>query len=185
MTPEEEFPATTEQNLRERLNRARLSVPVHRVKERAQAVPSSVERLRGEGRLAGVGKSEYLAVKGALHERLLNELNSRSMLGVAEDALAAAVRDFVQHILAVEELPLNEAERKQLAEDLIEETVGVGPLAPLMADPAVTDILVNGPDQVYIERFGRLEADRGALPRHRSFAADHPADRRPRRPAHR
>src|SRR6202011_6138080 len=41
--------------------------------------------------------------------------------------------------------------------DLLEETIGVGPLAPLMADPAVTDILVNGPHQVYIERFGRLE----------------------------
>jgi pilus assembly protein CpaF len=39
----------------------------------------------------------------------------------------------------------------------MEETIGVGPLAPLMADPAVTDILVNGPDNVYIERFGRLE----------------------------
>ena len=39
----------------------------------------------------------------------------------------------------------------------MEETLGVGPLAPLLADPAVTDILVNGPDQVYVERFGRLE----------------------------
>ena len=67
------------------------------------------------------------------------------------------MRDFVDRVLQLEDLPLNEAERKQLAEDLIEETVGVGPLAPLMADPAVTDILVNGPNQVYIERFGRLE----------------------------
>src|SRR5207237_10372209 len=83
--------------------------------------------------------------------------NGRALLGVAEEALATAVRDFVGHVLATQELPLNEAERKQLAEDLIEETLGVGPLAALMADPAVTDILVNGPDQVYVERFGRLE----------------------------
>ncbi len=60
-------------------------------------------------------------------------------------------------MLAAEDVPLNTAERKRLADDLIEETVGVGPLAPLMADPAVTDILVNGPDTVYVERFGRLE----------------------------
>ena len=40
---------------------------------------------------------------------------------------------------------------------LLEETLGVGPLAPLMADPAVSDILVNRPDQIYVERFGRLE----------------------------
>ena len=60
-------------------------------------------------------------------------------------------------MLATEDLPLNEPERRRLADDLLEETLGVGPLAPLMADPAVTDILVNRFDQVYIERFGRLE----------------------------
>jgi pilus assembly protein CpaF len=59
--------------------------------------------------------------------------------------------------LAQEDLPLNDAERRRLADDLLEETIGVGPLAPLLADPAVTDVLVNRPDQVYIERFGRLE----------------------------
>ena len=48
-------------------------------------------------------------------------------------------------------------ERERLVEELVEETIGVGPLAPLMADPAVTGILVNGPNTVYVERFGRLE----------------------------
>ena len=78
-------------------------------------------------------------------------------MGGGEEALAAYVRDFVARVLRDENLPLNEAERRQLTDDLLEETIGVGPLAPLMADPAVTDILVNGPNQVYIERFGRLE----------------------------
>ena len=54
-------------------------------------------------------------------------------------------------------MPLNDAERRRLVDDLLEETLGVGPLAPLMADPAVSDILVNRPDQIYVERFGRLE----------------------------
>ena len=44
-----------------------------------------------------------------------------------------------------------------MVDDLLEETIGVGPLAPLLADPAVTDVLVNGPYKVFIERFGRLE----------------------------
>jgi pilus assembly protein CpaF len=104
-----------------------------------------------------LGRAEYQTVKGELHERLLDEINQRKLLGSGEEALAAAAREFVERVLETEDLPVNEAERKQLAEDLIEETVGVGPLAPLMADPAVTDILVNGPNQVYIERFGRLE----------------------------
>ena len=54
-------------------------------------------------------------------------------------------------------LALNEEERERLVEELVEETLGVGPLAPLMADPAVTDVLVNSPDAVYVERLGRLE----------------------------
>ena len=54
-------------------------------------------------------------------------------------------------------MALNEAERVRLAEELTDETIGMGPLAPLLADPAVSDILVNGPDKVYVERFGSLE----------------------------
>ncbi len=67
------------------------------------------------------------------------------------------VQAFVDEALQSEDLPLNEDERRRLVGDLLEETLGVGPLAPLMADPAVTDILVNRPEQVYVERFGRLE----------------------------
>jgi pilus assembly protein CpaF len=71
--------------------------------------------------------------------------------------VVAAVRGFVDEVLATEELALNERERAQLTDELVEEALGVGPLAPLMADPAVTDILVNRHDLVYVERFGRLE----------------------------
>jgi pilus assembly protein CpaF len=60
-------------------------------------------------------------------------------------------------VLATEDLPLNGEERGRLADELTQETLGVGPLAQLMADPAVTDILVNGPDKVWVERFGRLQ----------------------------
>jgi pilus assembly protein CpaF len=67
------------------------------------------------------------------------------------------VREFTERVLATEDIPLNEDERGRLAEELIEETTGLGPLAPLMADPAISDILVNGPNQVWVERFGRLE----------------------------
>ena len=92
---------------------------------------------------------------------------------------------FVDEALQAEDLPLNEDERRRLVDDLLEETLGVGPLAPLMADPAVTDILVNRPDQVYVERFGRLEKTDVRFRDTRPSGADHPADRRPRRPADR
>jgi pilus assembly protein CpaF len=100
---------------------------------------------------------EYLSVKGNLHQRLLEQLDRENLLGASEETLTEFVRTFVAQALRVEDLPLNEAERRQLVGDLLEETFGAGPLASLMADPAVTDILVNGPQQVYVERFGRLE----------------------------
>ena len=103
------------------------------------------------------GAAEHLSVKGKLHQRLLDELDRRNVLTASEDSLTEFVQTFVDDALREEDLPLNEDERRRLVGDLLEETLGVGPLAALMADPAVTDILVNRPDQVYVERFGRLE----------------------------
>ena len=102
--------------------------------------------------------SDYLALKADLQVRLLDEVTARDMLEADDEALAAFVRDFVARVLAAEELPLNEREQERLAVELTAETLGLGPLAPFMGDPAVTDILVNAPDRVYIERFGRLES---------------------------
>ncbi len=102
-------------------------------------------------------KSDYMSIKGMLQERLLNDIGARNLLSSGEQEVAELVQEFVTRVVDVEDIPLNEAERRRLAEELTEETTGVGPLAPLMADPAVTDILVNGPDRVYVERFGRLE----------------------------
>jgi pilus assembly protein CpaF len=101
--------------------------------------------------------SDYPSIKADLQARLLDEITRRRMLEAEEQALSTFVRDFVDRVLAAEELPLNQVERARLADELTAETLGVGPLAPLLADPAVADILVNGPEQVYVERFGRIE----------------------------
>jgi pilus assembly protein CpaF len=138
------------------MTRALLSLPLSRVKEKP-ATEARLEWARIEQPAARTSRAEYLAVKGMLHQRLLDELDERNMLSSGEEFLAGAVRDFVDRVLATEDVPLNDSERGRLADDLLEETLGIGPLAPLMADPAVTDILVNRSDQVYVERFGRLE----------------------------
>jgi pilus assembly protein CpaF len=103
------------------------------------------------------GRADYLAVKAALHERLLDEISERGLLDSDGADVAALVQEFAARAIQSEEMPLNEAERVRLAEELTDETIGMGPLAPLLADPAVSDILVNGPDRVYVERFGKLE----------------------------
>lgn len=106
---------------------------------------------------AGHGAVSYLRVKADLHQQLLSDLERRNLINANEEQLAGLVEDFVDQALAGQDLALNEPERRQLVDDLLEETLGVGPLAPLLADPAVTDVLVNGPFRVFIERFGRLE----------------------------
>jgi len=99
---------------------------------------------------------DFLSIKARLHGRLLDEIGERSMYGSGEEAIARAVQDFVMRVLQTEDIPLNATERERLADELTEETLGLGPLAPLMADPAITDILVNGPEKIWVEKFGRL-----------------------------
>ena len=102
-------------------------------------------------------RADYLAVKATLQERLIDEMGERRLLESDSQDVAATVQAFAARAIESENIPLNEAERVRLAEELTDETIGMGPLAPLLADPAVSDVLVNGPDRVYVERFGRIE----------------------------
>ena len=101
--------------------------------------------------------TDYISVKAALQERVIQEMQDRDLLGAGDEVLSEAVTAFVQDVLQTEELPITEDEHDHLARELVEEALGIGPLAPLLADPAVTDILVNGHDRVFVERFGALE----------------------------
>ena len=151
-------PSVPEQDWRQRFLKANLSLPSGRVRSAEKAAPTrTITAVPAAAQPTQSGGAEYLSVKGTLHQRLLDQLDKRNLLTASEETLTEFVRTFVDQALRVEELPLNEDERRRLVGDLLEETLGVGPLASLMADPAVSDILVNRPDQVYVERFGRLE----------------------------
>ncbi len=146
-----------EEDRRQRLLKSSLSLPAARAKSAKKPGPSRTVAAAPPPPLPVRGGMEHNSVKGALHTRLLDELDRRNLLSAGEETLADFVETFVNEALASEDLPLNEGERRRLVDDLLEEILGVGPLASVMADPAVTDILVNGPRQVYVERFGRLE----------------------------
>ena len=148
------------------INRRRLSRPTADAAARLKTVAARGGRLAGEesdsvvakaGAAGKPGRSDYLTVKAALQARLLDEIGERGLLETEGMDVAAAVHEFAARAIASEDVGLNEVERIRLAEELTDETIGMGPLAPLLADPAVSDILVNAPDQVYVERFGRLE----------------------------
>ncbi len=101
--------------------------------------------------------SGYTHVKQQLLEGLMEVLNPQAVANASLQQVEAAIREYVAAALNDNEQPLSSAEREQLHEDLLYEVMGLGPLTPLMADPTVTDILVNGPDHIYVERKGLLE----------------------------
>ncbi|QDS91718.1 Putative conjugal transfer protein [Roseimaritima multifibrata] len=142
---------------RQQLSKVRFKVPAERATERESS--KNAFSVSSDGATRSKTKTaDYITVKSGLHQRLLDLLNESRFVGASDEVLEDAVQEFVERILDTEDLPLNAAEQRQLADDLTEETLGVGPLAPLLGDPAVTDILVNRFDQIYIERFGKLEA---------------------------
>src|SRR5262245_26073396 len=84
------------------------------------------------GKAGKPGRADYLTVKAALHERLLDEIGERGLLDSDNADVAAAVQEFAARAIESEAVPLNEAERVRLAEELTDETIGMGPLAPLL-----------------------------------------------------
>jgi pilus assembly protein CpaF len=76
---------------------------------------------------------------------------------MSRQQIEAEVGDIVAEELAKQNQALNQAERKQLVGDVLDELLGLGPLEPLLKDPTITDILVNGHDRVFVERYGVLE----------------------------
>lgn len=100
---------------------------------------------------------EFQELKTSLHRKLLERLNLTS-LGERDRAEAELeVAKLVRHMIAQESTPLNMEEREKVVEHLLYEIFGLGPLEPLLKDQAISDILVNGHDSIYIERNGRLE----------------------------
>ena len=102
---------------------------------------------------------DYQALKGRVHTELLNRLNLDRLSTVRREDAEPELRTLIAAILEREQqkMPLSLAERESLVVDVLHELFGLGPLEALLADPTISDILVNRHDQVYIEREGRLE----------------------------
>ena len=102
---------------------------------------------------------DYQALKGRVHTELLNRLNLDRLATVRREEAEPELRTLIATILEREQqkMPLSLAERESLVVDVLHELFGLGPLEALLADPSISDILVNRHDQVYVEREGRLE----------------------------
>ena len=102
-------------------------------------------------------ESQYADLKTRIHRQLIDRLDLSKLAVIPPDVVRAEIALVVQGLLDEEQTPLSRQERDNLVLEVWHETFGLGPLEPLMQDPTVSDILVNGPRNIYVERRGKLE----------------------------
>ncbi len=106
----------------------------------------------------GTGQQSFQDMKARLHRTLINRMDLTKLSSLTQEQVHAEVSRLAESVLAQEAMPLSAAERERLVNDVQHELFGLGPLEPLLADPTISDILVNSHHTIYIERRGKIEA---------------------------
>jgi pilus assembly protein CpaF len=99
----------------------------------------------------------YQELKSSVHSQLLERIDLAAMEKMPEDRLRIELKVLVEQLLAEQGTVLNQDERARLVRDIQNEVLGLGPLEPLLADPTISDILVNTCNTIYVERRGKIE----------------------------
>jgi pilus assembly protein CpaF len=100
---------------------------------------------------------KLLDAKVRLHRRLIEEINLSALEKLPEEEMRRHVSGLVSQYVVAERLALNSRELEDFVVEILDEMTGLGPIEPLLKDPSVNDILINGPECVYVERMGLLE----------------------------
>ena len=103
-------------------------------------------------------RTDFGAVKIAIHRKLIQKLNLNRLNEIKREDVRREVAQILESLVVGESTPMSLQERERLALEVLDEVFGLGPLEPLLADPTVSDILVNTYKHVYVERRGMLEA---------------------------
>ena len=121
------------------------------------ATAAAVAGSKGPGLHSTPVRQQYLDLKANVHRKLLNRLNLEALANVDRARAEGEIRSLLGTLLAEEAVPISLGERETLFSELLDDVFGLGPLEPLLRDPAVSDILVNTCHSVYVERGGVLE----------------------------
>ncbi len=106
----------------------------------------------------GVPKGRNLDdLRRRLHQQVIDRLDVSAVANLNREQLRSRLRDLVERMVAAEKMNLSNVEREAAIIGILDEITGLGPLESILADPGVSDILVNGPDTIYIEKGGRLQ----------------------------
>jgi pilus assembly protein CpaF len=104
-----------------------------------------------------MGSDKLLEAKVRLHRKLVEEVNLQALEKLPPDEVRRQIFGLVQQYVMDERLALNSSELNTFVSDIIDEMMGLGPLESLLKDDSVADILINGPDVIYVERRGKME----------------------------
>ncbi len=97
-------------------------------------------------------------IKARIHQKILSIVDLRTMERMSPNELKSELKHLCERILDEESLAINALERRTIVQSIQNEMLGLGPIEPLLADTSISDILVNGPYSVYVERKGRIES---------------------------
>jgi pilus assembly protein CpaF len=133
-------------------------MPAMSIRDRLQSVSQTGAVERNPASLAALHDiPAYQELKTRIHRKLLDRVDLAVMESLPPERLLMEIKNLVERLLVEESTPINEVERQGIVRDIQNEVLGLGPLEPLLADPTISDILVNTHRQVYVERRGRLE----------------------------
>src|SRR2546423_1531485 len=118
---------------------------------RASVMQTAAPIVRGEREVY------FEKMKVRMHQQLVERLDVQNLKTLPPDTVRQEVRALIRELCQSEKGLLNSSDQERLMDEVMDETFGLGPLESLLKDPAVTDILVNRFDRVYVERKGRLE----------------------------
>src|SRR5262249_25512678 len=106
------------------------------------------------------GQTAYYELKTRIHGQLIERLDLAKLDALPRELVQQQIRRIVEDMLALDETPLSRKERDDLVVEIEHEPLGPAPGEPPMQDPTVSDILVNGAQEIYVERQGKLERTR-------------------------
>lgn len=128
------------------------------LREKLQAIPDEAPKATVLTPMPSIGTGkEAVDIKMRIHRKMLDRVDLAALDALPPDRLKQEVGTLVERLISEEAMVMNDLERRTLVRDIQYEMLGLGPLELLLGDPSISDILVNGHQQVFIERHGRLE----------------------------
>jgi len=102
------------------------------------------------------GADRWFQFKSEVHQKLVATLSPDQLKAINKDGVKNQIGNIIERLIVDEGIPMTMSERERLTEEILDEVFGLGPLEQLLKDATISDILVNGHDNVYVERAGRL-----------------------------